>query len=449
MNQSSLSVTDVGKSSAALLSARGGSAKQSGEVAESESFLSKLGAIFKSEEKAEKASDAEVKTDQTEDKQSVDGKQPVADAESLENAKSLGNAKSAEAIAELELGDDAAEEATVEMLEGGKQATAEAGKSTSNGKKLDEAAVKMPVSATGTESQKAADAMKSGNELLGRLDESNQALKSPPGKGLPQSDNSLKIDSARVNSSEMDSGVKAKQDVMSKYIQLPETEKPKVDSNTYVDSNNYVEGKPFTQATSEGSVQSQVATGGDADAETKSVLGTEKSLVDSSLSKASSEYEVKSAQTPFDQQIAESVNVNSGVSSGNVSVQEAKINLDPVQPISSRQPGGKVEVAQQASQHSQVGSAGVNVVETEANPQEAQQSALHKFFPQSSGQQNINQQDIRLSEWQPQAGRTEALNQVVQEEAVTPEQIVTPEQMVTPEQIVTPEQKRTKIPVAE
>lgn len=148
MNQSSLSVTDSSKS-AALLKAASSSEKPSAEAAESsESFLSKLAKLFSSD-----------------DKEAVTS----SDTETSGDVKKLdAEGKSIKALSELDA------EVTDEALlaaEGAVDGEAEAAVSDDT--------------ATQETNVSGQQAMQTGNDLLERLDESNQALQSGSGKELP------------------------------------------------------------------------------------------------------------------------------------------------------------------------------------------------------------------------------------------------------------------------
>ncbi|MDB1123304.1 flagellar hook-length control protein FliK [Vibrio algarum] len=152
MNQTSLSVSDVGKTNA-LLQTGSSDAKASSESDESSSFLSALGAIFQSE------------TESTDETQAL--KADVSEAEV--SAQSVDELVADETSTEGEEGD--ASDAKAESDSSQLSPSVASDESTSK--------------SSGSE-EKAAKTMNEGNELLGRLDESNQALKKEDGKSLPQ-----------------------------------------------------------------------------------------------------------------------------------------------------------------------------------------------------------------------------------------------------------------------
>ncbi|WED25875.1 flagellar hook-length control protein FliK [Vibrio sp. DW001] len=158
MNQTSLSVSDVGKTSTRLQTGAS-DAIASTDSTESGSFLSALGAIFQSE--TESTEDTQViKTDVSEAEVSVPGVDTLID-------------------------DDVAVEGEGEGDENAK-AKPDSESSQSSSAESDEAVNRLPLSDTSPDQEKAAKTMSEGNELLERLDDSSHALKNEDGKLFPQ-----------------------------------------------------------------------------------------------------------------------------------------------------------------------------------------------------------------------------------------------------------------------
>ncbi|PJC88263.1 hypothetical protein CSW98_03865 [Vibrio sp. HA2012] len=159
MNQSSLSVTESGKSAALLKAGAAGvkSSDEAGDAEESGSFLSKLVAIFRSEEK-----DPDTKVTET------------------------SSAESGTASEKLLLTDESEEIATEPETD-----------FVSDAQEY-QVSADDPAEQTDSEntsvSSKASQAMYSGNRLLERLDESNQVLQGTSGKDLPRSEQILTAD---------------------------------------------------------------------------------------------------------------------------------------------------------------------------------------------------------------------------------------------------------------
>ncbi|WP_375750887.1 flagellar hook-length control protein FliK [Vibrio sp. HN007] len=218
MSQNTLSVSEVGKSSA-LLQAGAGSSQSSGEASESDGFLSVLGSIFSSEtEGTEKG---------TEDVKNAD----KAVGESLEATEAEGDGESATKLLELE-GDLTEGEEVDSDPQGNKNSLETELEPLSKGEK------------------KVSETMSEGSALLERLDESNQALKNDnSGKELPQKlaqeskqhleDGQNKvskfIESDSVKLKTAGDEAKIPEDLVSKYVQVKGTDTKEL-SETDADS---------------------------------------------------------------------------------------------------------------------------------------------------------------------------------------------------------------------
>ncbi|UGA54003.1 flagellar hook-length control protein FliK [Vibrio sp. VB16] len=157
MNQTSLSVSDVGKTSTRPQSGAS-DAITSSDSAESGSFLSALGAIFQSETESTEETQSP-KTDASEAEVSVQSVDALIDGdvaiegEGEESTKAKPDSESSQLLSSAE---------------------------------SDEAVNKLPLSDTSPDQEKVAKTMSEGNELLERLDDSSQALKNEDGKLFPQ-----------------------------------------------------------------------------------------------------------------------------------------------------------------------------------------------------------------------------------------------------------------------
>jgi len=158
MNQSSLSISDVGKSGS-LLRAGAGEAKVSADSEESGSFLSTLGAIFQSEtEGGEKAVTAQEGSVEASD-DAVQLSDVDAEGESIDKltqGEEESDKVAAEGSADDELSDNA-----------------------------DSDAIKTDPQKNALPADKLAQTMDEGNQLLDRLGESRQVLNESRGKELP------------------------------------------------------------------------------------------------------------------------------------------------------------------------------------------------------------------------------------------------------------------------
>lgn len=159
MNQSSLSISDVGKSGS-LLRAGAGEAKVSANSEESGSFLSTLGAIFQSEtEGGEKAVSGQEASVEAGDDAAVQLSDVDAEGESIDKltqGEEETDKVAAEGSADEELGDD-----------------------------VDSDTAKSDIQKSTLPADKRAQTMDEGNQLLDRLGESRQVLNESRGKELP------------------------------------------------------------------------------------------------------------------------------------------------------------------------------------------------------------------------------------------------------------------------
>ncbi|NOI65560.1 flagellar hook-length control protein FliK [Vibrio sp. 99-8-1] len=190
MNQSSLSISDMGKSNT-LLQVGAGESKTLPDSEESGSFLSTLGALFQSDEKGGE----EVKTDKLSSVSSESGTESVD--ELIDAGDEVEEGEGSEKLSKKQQIDEASVDAT----------TLSDDEAVANGDASSKVATdKSVLDKTITEPDKAAKAMSEGNELLGRLDESKQVLNPTSGKPLPPSA-SINAESADIEA-----------DVLQKYI---------------------------------------------------------------------------------------------------------------------------------------------------------------------------------------------------------------------------------------
>lgn len=157
MNQTSLSVSDVGKTSTRLQTGASDAITSSDSV-ESGSFLSALGAIFQSETESIEETQSP-KIDVSEAEVSVQGVDELIDGETTVEGEGDEDSK-------------AKPDSEISQL--------------SSSAENDEAVSKLPPSDSSPDQEKAAKTMSEGNELLERLDDSSHALKNEDGKLFPQ-----------------------------------------------------------------------------------------------------------------------------------------------------------------------------------------------------------------------------------------------------------------------
>ncbi|MDV7103216.1 flagellar hook-length control protein FliK [Vibrio sp. TH_r3] len=181
MNQTSLSVSDVGKS-IPLVKNGVTESKEPSDSNESGSFLSTLGAIFSTDEEPDKASSVKL-TD------SDDTNTEIVDAEGIKTQ--LSDAASTDLDGSEVNGseDQIAQSGTVE----GQHSVDESTDVVIDQMTSDEISTESGLSDEEVEQKKALKMMNEGNELLGRLDESNQALKQTGGNNLPLADKVEKV----------------------------------------------------------------------------------------------------------------------------------------------------------------------------------------------------------------------------------------------------------------
>ncbi|WED21059.1 flagellar hook-length control protein FliK [Vibrio sp. JC009] len=212
MNQTSLSVAEVGKTSA-LLQTGAGNTQSSGEASESEGFLSVLSSVFGGSE--------------TEGGEEVSAE--GAEVSEAELSKSEVKAESVDELLELEGGEEG-EKLEGESVEGEDaelvaKTSGESAETKKSGAEV--SAEKKPVDPEVTK------AMSEGSALLERLDESSQALQTEKpsqtevsGKALPQSESKLAETSGQEAKQTTVEKLIESDPLLSKYIKAVEQETP-------------------------------------------------------------------------------------------------------------------------------------------------------------------------------------------------------------------------------